>query len=92
MDDNKEVTISSIRDELRNAIFCASFYSTAHKINMEDIQQQALLQKAHGFVEFGVRSGLFTPEEGNDWLAGIWRKRPIAEVCDKYMKDTEKRT
>lgn len=82
---DKPVTVDSVRDELRNAIFWTVFQGGP----WDTKAQQDLRQRACAFAEFGVRAGLMGQEEGNEWLDAVWGRKTLAEVGEKYMDDEE---
>lgn len=81
MPTSSDPDIGTIRTELRMAIFWTCFNVLADE---DDSNKHLGRQKAIGFCEFGVRSKLFSPVEGNDWLDGIWERTAIADVLTKY--------
>ena len=85
-------SIDAVRAELRDAIHWSAFHALAMKIEGRTEMASIGQQKAIGFAEFGVRSGLITPAEGNEWLDGIWEregKEPIGKTWMKYKKTSE---
>jgi hypothetical protein len=84
-----ELSIDSIREELRRAIFWSAFQATAHKIEGQKDAELGLTQKACGFTEFGVATKLFAPAEGNDWLDAIWGRKTLASVALQYKVESD---
>lgn len=83
-----EPTVDSIRDELRQAIFWTQFQAGGYEMQGQKEQHHVMQQGACAFVEFGTRTNLLTPEEGNDWLDAIWGRQVPAKVLLKYVKET----
>lgn len=77
-------TVDSVRMELRRAIFLACFHATHAKIIGDAAHKNTCQQGACSFAEFGVLSGLFSTEEGNEWLDVIWEREPMEYMITKY--------
>ena len=84
-----EPTIDDIRTELRHAIFNCIFIGTGYKIEGQDVPHEQCQQKACAFAQFGVRTKLITPEEGNDWLDAVWERKVLADVAEKWEGDAQ---
>lgn len=80
------VTVDSVRTELRRAIFWVSFMSTGMEIEQRTEEQKNACVTAQNLATFGVNAGLFTPEEGNEWLDAIYGRKLLAEVATKYLE------
>lgn len=80
-------SIDEIRKELRNAIFWSNFQVSAAEVNNDKSRIDLCRQGASSFAEFGVRSGLISLDEGNEWLDAIWGRKVPAEVALKYLKE-----
>lgn len=78
-------SLDAIRDELRNAMFSAQFHQSAAEVSCNLHRRDEVRQIASALTEFGVRSGLLDPAEGNDWLDATWGRKTPAEVSAKYM-------
>lgn len=84
---NPAESINAVRSELRTAIFYCLFWQSAVEVQPDlaaKHEQSMKKQQACVFVQFGVRSGLFSPSEGNDWLDAIWGIQKLATVVEKY--------
>lgn len=77
------VDLDSVREQLRKAIYYVSY----QKWGAEPERIQTLNQGACSFAEFGVRSGLIDPTEGNEWLDAIWERKTYQNIAEKYLKD-----
>lgn len=80
-------TVDSIRREVRDAIFQTLFYSTMYKIESRSEEDELCRQRAGGFVALGMNTGLFSVEEGNDWLDAMWGRKVLADVVLKYSPE-----
>lgn len=83
-----DVTVDSVRRELRDAIFWTLFHGVAADIELRKNDKELCRQKAIGFIEFGVNSKLITPDEGNDWLDAVWTRKSCGDVLRKYQPIT----
>lgn len=86
---NDELTVEKIRQELRNAIFHCGFYAIAFRIEGRDDEYKQAILNGQNFAAFGVNVKLFTMDEGNDWLDGLYERndKTVGQITLKYDAD-----
>lgn len=75
-------SIDRVRTELRDALFWTTFRMISMRLEENTDKVFAMRQKAIGFAEFGVKSGLIDPTEGNHWLDVIWERKSLGEATE----------
>lgn len=85
MSDEAAPTLDSVRKEARAAIFFACFQLKFPGISQG--RKEMIEQWACSFAEFGVRSKLLKPDEGNEWLDAVWGRKTLASVATKYSPE-----
>ncbi len=77
-------SVEQVSKECRSAIFGTMFHTFAADAEGNKENVKIGRSKAIGFCQFGVASGLLSPDEGNEWLDAIWERKALAEVNLKY--------
>lgn len=79
-----ELTIESIREDLRGAMFMTHFGIALSEVNGDSAGADSKKQQVANFAIFGVNSKLISVDEGNDWLDVALRGRNVVEVSEKW--------
>lgn len=79
-------TVDDIRKELRDAIFWTIFRSYGADFEPDEVAKKVGRVIPQIMTEFGTRSKLLTPAEGNDWLDVIYARNgaTLADIGKKY--------
>lgn len=80
----QQVTVESIRAELRSAIHGSHFGVSIAEVSQDKVGAEQKRQQTAAFAQFGVRSKLISIEEGNDILDMVFRGKCSVEVEDKW--------
>jgi hypothetical protein len=82
-------SIPAIRKELAGALLDCTLYGAMHAAEGHEQEAQTARDGTFVLIQFGVRSGLLSPDEGNECLKAFRGDHPWAQVLLALDKDAE---
>lgn len=86
----KEVTVGSIRNDLRSDVMFLAMMSTGFSFENRSEQQKIAVSTASNLLKFGVNSGLLPLEEAEEWNVAVVKGQPFGDLMMKYCDDFPK--
>lgn len=83
----KEVTVDSIRDDLRGAIVNIALFAEMYSLQGQERERENGRMSADNLARFGCNCGLISADEVREWQGAIHENSPLlGELAVKYIK------
>lgn len=87
MSEQREVTVDSIRDDLRGAIVNLALFAEMYSLQGQERERENGRMSADNLARFGCNCGLITAEEVKEWQGAIHNNNPLlGSLALKYTK------